>query len=102
MNVGFSTCAYWGTLRDLKEIETEDRGKPWFDDNGMDLEETEGIWVFLNPQDATQYLSFSIADETEEYLFTIDLTGATPILEDEDGRVLYIRKKGGEKDGLGI
>jgi hypothetical protein len=95
MNIGFSTCGYWAPVQDLKEIEIEDRGNPWFDDSNLDLENTEAIWVVLDPKDAPQYLIFTVGSEAEEYLFTIDLTGAIPVLEDEDGRVLYIREKGG-------
>ena len=95
MNIGFSTCGCWASLQDLKEIEIEDRGNPWFDDSDLDLESTEAIWVVLDPQKAPEYLAFTVGSESEEYLFTIDLTGATPVLEDEDGRILYIRKKEG-------
>ena len=95
MSIGFSTCGCWAPLQDLKEIEIEDRGNPWFDDRKLNLETTEAIWVVLDPRNAPQYLTFTVGSETEEYLFTIDLTGATPVLEDEDGRILYIRKKGG-------
>jgi len=102
MTIGFSTCGYWGSIQDLKEIEIEDRKNPWFDDSSLDLENTEAIWVVLDAQSAPQYLSFNVASETEEYLFTIDLTGAIPVLEDEDGRILYIRKKGGETDGIRV
>jgi hypothetical protein len=87
---------------DLKEIEIEDRGNPWFEDNESDLESLEAIWVVLDPTQAPNYLTITINSETEEYLFKIDLTGATPVLEDEDGRILYIRKKGGEKDEFRI
>ncbi len=97
MNIGFSTCGCWASLQDLKEIEIEDRGNPWFDDRNLDLQDTEAIWVVQDPQNAPQYLSFTVGSETEVYLFTIDLTGATPVLEDEDGRILYVRKKGGVK-----
>ena len=95
MQTGFSTCSHWASLRDLKEVETEDRGNPWFDDSDLDLEETEAIWVVLDAQKAPQYLSLTIGSESEEYLFVIDLTGAAPVLQGEDGRVLYIRRKGG-------
>ena len=98
MNIGFSTCGYWAPVQDLKEIEIEDRGNPWFDDSNLDIEDTEAIWVVLDPKNAPQYLTFTVGSEAEEYLFTIDLTGAIPVLEDEDGRVLYIRKKGDERD----
>jgi hypothetical protein len=95
MSIGFSTCGCWAPVQDLKEIEIEDRGNPWFDDSNLDLESTEAIWVVLDPQNAPQYLTFTVGSEAEEYLFTIDLTGAIPVLEDEDGRILYIREKGG-------
>jgi len=95
MSVGFSTCGCWAPAQDLKEIETEDRGNPWFDDSKLDLENTEAIWVVLDPGNAPEYLTLTVGSRTEEYLFGIDLTEATPVLEDEDGRVLYIRKKGG-------
>ena len=102
MSIGFSTCGYWAPVQDLKEIEIEDRGNPWFDDSDLDLETTEAIWVVLDPRNAPEYLTFTVGTEAEEYLFTIDLTGATPVLEDEDGRILYIRKRGGEKDGFRV
>ena len=38
MSIGFSTCGCWAPLQDLKEIEIEDRGNPWFDDSNLDLE----------------------------------------------------------------
>ena len=97
MNIGFSTCGHWAPLQDLKDIEIEDRGNPWFDDSDLDIENTEAIWVVLDFQTAPQYLTLTVGSETEEYLFRIDLTGATPVLESEDGRVLYIR--GNEKGG---
>jgi hypothetical protein len=95
MSIGFSTCGCWAPVQDLKEIEIEDRGNPWFDDSNLDLESTEAIWVVLDPRNAPEYLTLTVESETEEYLFTIDLTGAIPVLEDEDGRILYIREKGG-------
>ena len=36
MNIGFSTCGSWAPVQDLKEIEIEDRGNPWFDDSDID------------------------------------------------------------------
>ena len=98
MTFGFSTCGYWASIQDLKEIEIEDRKNPWFDDSHLDLENTEAIWVVLDPRNAPEYLTLTLESGTEEYLFRIDLTGATPVLQDEDGRVLYIRKKGGGND----
>jgi len=92
MIVGFST-GNWAPFRDLKEIETQDYGKRWFGDGNFTPEETEAIWVVLDPQNAPEYLSITIGSETEEFLFQIDLTGATPVLQREDGRILYIRKE---------
>ena len=71
MDTGFSTCGCWGSLQDLKEIEIEDRGNPWFDDSHLDIENTEAIWVFLDPRNAPEYLTLTIGSETEEYLFRI-------------------------------
>ena len=108
MNMGFSTHGYWAALKELKEIEVEDRGNPWFDDTRLDLESTEGIWVAIDPKDAINYLFMASELESEEhqealkhpekYLIKVDLTGAIPVLEDGDGGTLYIRKKGGGKD----
>ena len=106
MNSGFSTHGYWASLKELKEIEVEDRGNPWFEDNNIELDSMEGIWVTLNPKDAVQYLFLAEDLESEEYqealkhpgkyLFKVDLRGSIPVLEDGDGGTLYIRKKGGE------
>ena len=93
MSIGFSTCGQWSPIMDLKEIEIEDRGNSWFEDNEFDLESLEAIWVVLDPTQAPHYLTFTINSETEEYLFKINLTGATPVLEDQEGRILYIRKR---------
>jgi hypothetical protein len=95
MNEGFST-RNWAPLQNLKE--TEDSRNPWLDDSDLDLETTEGIWAVLDPRNAPEYLTITIGSETEEFLFQIDLTGATPVLQHEDGRILYIRKKGGVND----
>ena len=95
MTIGFSTLEHWAPLDQLKEIVPEN---PWFDSSAFDPMNTEAIWVTLDPKGAPEYLSITIGSETEEFLFQIDLTGATPVLQKEDGRVLYIRKKGGEKD----
>jgi len=116
MNVGYSTHGCWAPLSELKEIEVEDRGNPWFHDEGLDLESMEGIWVTSDPQKALWYLFPAEDFESEEYrkalenpethLFQVDLTGAIEVLEDGDGGFLYIRErrsegknmKGGEKD----
>jgi hypothetical protein len=102
MCIGFSACDQWAPIMEFKEIKIEDRGTSWFEDNEFDLESLEAIWVVLDPTQAPHYLTVTINSETEEYLFKIDLTGATPILEEGDGRILYIRKKGGEKDDIRI
>lgn len=108
MSVGFSTHGCWGSLAEIKALEVEDRGNVWFDDEGMDLDIWEGIWVALDPKKALWYL-FSAADfESEEYqkamedpqahLFRVDLTEAIEVLKDGDGGFLYIReKRSGEK-----
>jgi hypothetical protein len=56
MHVGYSTHGCWASLERIKQLEVEDRGNPWFDDEGMDLESWEGIWVTLDPQKAIWYL----------------------------------------------
>jgi len=104
MNVGFSTHGCWASLAEIRELEVEDRGNPWFDDEGLDLESMEGIWVTLDPQKALWYLFSAEAFGSEEYrkalgnpelhLFRVDLTGASDVLKDGDGGVLYIRRKG--------
>jgi len=108
MNIGYSTHGHWAPLKELKEIEVEDRGNPWFEDIEVDLESMEGIWVALVPGDAIRYLFMSSEIESEDYqealrypekyLIEVNLDGAIPVLGDGDGGTLYIRKKGGEKD----
>ncbi len=103
MDSGFSTHGNWAPLKELKEIEVEDRGNSWFEDNHINLESMEGIWVTDDPKDAIQYLFMAseLASEEcqealkhpEKYLIKVDLTGAIPVLEDGDGGHLYIRKK---------
>jgi len=106
MSSGFSTHGHWASLKELKELEVEDRGNPWFDDTELDVESTEGIWITSDPKDAISYLFMASELESEEYhealkhpekyLIKVDLSGAFPVLEDGDGGTLYIRKKGGE------
>jgi hypothetical protein len=103
MDVGFSTHGCWASLAEIKALEVEDRENPWFEDEGLDLESWEGIWVTYDPQKAIWYL-FPAADfESEEYqkalekpeayLFRVDLTGAMEVLKDGDGGFLFIREK---------
>jgi hypothetical protein len=106
MTLGYSTHGHWAALKELKEIEVEDRRNDWFDDSKIDLEGTEGIWVTLDPKEAIPYLFMASELESEEcnealkypekYLFKVDLDGTIPVLEDGDGGTLYIRKTGGE------
>jgi hypothetical protein len=108
MNIGYSTHGHWASLKELKEIEVEDRGNLWFEDIDVDLESMEGIWVALVPGDAIRYLFMASEIESEEYqealkhpekyLIKVDLLGAVPVLEDGDGGTLYIREKGGENN----
>jgi len=103
MSVGFSTHGCWGSLPEIKALEVEDRGNPWFDDEGMDLESMEGIWVTLDPKKAIWYLFPATDFDSEEYrkaqenpeahLSQVDLTGAFEVLKDGDGGFLYIREK---------
>ena len=103
MNFGFSTHGRWAALPEIKELEVEDRGNPWFDDDGLDLESWEGIWVALDPKKALWYL-FQAEDfgsekyrkalkDPEAHLFRVDLSGAIEVLKDGDGGFLYIREK---------
>jgi len=105
---GYSTHGHWAPLKELKELEVEDRGNAWFEDSGIDLEAMEGIWVALTPEDAIQYLFMASELESREYrealrhpkkyLVEVDLKGAIPVFGDGDGGTLYIRKKGGVKN----
>ena len=98
MSIGYSTESHWLLL---KEVVREEENQ-CLKDHYQESENLEAIWVVLDPQNAPTYLSITIGSETEEYLFSIDLTGATPVLEHEDGRILYIRTKGGEQDEFRI
>ena len=104
MNVGFSTHGCWASLAKIKELEVEDRGNPWFEDDHLELEKWEGIWVTLDPIKALWYL-FSAEDlESAEYrkalknpelhLCRVDLTEAIEVLKDGDGGFLYVRRLG--------
>lgn len=99
MIIGYSTESRWLSLKEVIGHEGENQG---LEDYYPELENLEAIWAVLDPQNAPQYLILTTGSETEEYLFTIDLSGAIPVLEQEDGRILYIRKKGGEKDEFRI
>jgi len=91
--IGYSIEEQWLPIEALNPAQGQDLP---LTRNNPDFKDTEGIWVVLDPDKSPQYLTVTIGSDTEEYLFTIDLTGATPILKDEDGRVLFIRKKEGE------
>lgn len=103
MVAGYSTHGCWASLSELKEIEVQDRGNQWFEDNHIDLDSMEGIWVTLEPRKAIPYLFPGEKLESQDYqealknpeayLFEVDLTGAIPVLEDGDDGVLYIRKR---------
>ena len=99
MTIGYSTESHWLSLKEVIGHEGENQG---LEDYYPELENLEAIWAVLDPENAPQYLILTTESETEEYLFTIDLSGATPVLEEEDGRILYVRKKGGEKDGCRV
>ena len=93
MTTGYSTESQWLSLKEVIGNEGETQ---CLKDSYPEIETMEAIWVVLDPQTAPQYLILIIGQDTEEYLFRIDLTGATPVFKEEDGRILYIRKKGGE------
>jgi len=107
MVAGYSTHGCWEKLRRIKELEVGERGNEWFDDGSIDLDNTDGIWVALDQRDAIPYLFLAEEHESEpyqkalenpeDYLFAVHLKGATPVLEDGDGGILYIRKREGEK-----
>ena len=67
MNMGFSTHGHWAQLKELKEIEVQGRGNPWFEDKNIDLESMEGIWVAIDPKDAINYLFMASDLESEGY-----------------------------------
>ena len=90
MTIGYSTESHWLSLKEMIGNEGE---KQCLKDYYPETDNIEVIWVVLDPQNAPIYLSITIGSETEEYLFSIDLTGATPVLEDQDGRILYMRKR---------
>ncbi len=94
--IGYSVEEQWFSIESLNPTQQE----ALLAGNAPDLQDREGIWVVLDPDKSPRYLTITIGSVTEEFLYNIDLTGATPVLEDEDGRILYIRKKGGEKDGF--
>ena len=106
--VGYSTHGCWASLENVKEIEVNDRGNPWFDDDGLDLSQYEALWVCLSPEDAVGYALLAEELETEahkqamghplDYVVEVDLGDARSVLDDPDGGSLYIRKKGGERD----
>jgi len=103
MDAGYSIHGCWASLEKIKQLEVEDRGNPWFEDEDLDLESLEGIWVTSDPRKALWYLFPAVSFESEEYrqalknpeahLFRVDLTGAVEVLRDEDGGFLYIREK---------
>ena len=99
MTIGYSTESNWLSLKEVIGHEGETH---CLRDIYAEIETMEAIWVVLDPQTAPQHLILTIGSETEEYLFRIDLTGATPVFKEMDGRILYIRQKGGERDGFGI
>ena len=95
MTMGYSTEDSWISLSELKDIEGNASEKDLFNDPRFEGDDFEAIWAVLDPKRAPRYLIFTTGSRTEEYLYPIDVSGATPVLQHEDGRVLYIRKKGG-------
>jgi len=46
----------WTKILKLKSLEIDDRCNQWFDDSGLDLEKTLGVWVTVDPRDALFYM----------------------------------------------
>jgi len=108
--VGYSTHGCWTSLEKVKEIEVNERGNSWFEDDGLDLSQYEAIWVCLSPEDAVGYALLAEELGTKvhkkakkhplDFVVEVDLSGARSVLDDPDGGLLFIRKKGGERDGI--
>jgi len=100
--VGYSTHGFWAPLGRIKEIEVEERGNEWFEDDDLDLSQYEAIWVCLLPEDAVGYallveeLGTEVHEEAKkhplDYVVEVDLTGAISVRGDPDGGYLYIKK----------
>ncbi len=100
---GYSTHGCWAPLNVIKEIEVEDRGNEWFDDDGLDLSQYEGIWVCMKPEDAVCYALFAedvgtaVHEEAMkdpfDYVVEVSLTEAYPVLDDGDSGWLYIKER---------
>ena len=105
------------TLREMKQIEVDERGNEWFDDSGYDLDHTKCIWIVHDPEEAARrdfsaelYMADPHDDnpapgiieepeweefkramaEPENYVEKVDLTNGWPVLEDGDGAYLYV------------
>jgi hypothetical protein len=88
-SVGYSTFEDWSPLAEIKELETVERGNPWFDDSNINIDEYWAKWVTFDPKDAIAYAyspefkdidttqiftedDFSDVEEYEEYLKFVD------------------------------
>jgi hypothetical protein len=108
---------YAMTLREMKQIEVDERGNEWFDDSGYDLDHTTCIWIVHDPEEAArrdfsaelyeadphddnpapgiieepEWEEFKRAmAEPENYVEKVDLTNGWPVLDDGDGAYLYV------------
>jgi len=45
----------WTPLKEIKQLEVEERGNEWFDDSKLDLNKTKAIWITEDPRDAVLY-----------------------------------------------
>jgi hypothetical protein len=113
---GYSTVGEWKPLGIMKRLEKE-RGNPWTVPTTLNPKTHEAIWVTHKPEDAIIYRHSSelrdipkdmkvsprdaIYDEWVAYnkelknplshVVVVDLTGATPYMDDDDGGYLYVR-----------
>jgi hypothetical protein len=103
----------WTKISKLKGLEVNDRDNQWFDDSGLDLEKTLGVWVTVDPRDALFYMfspafrdavlkDGSLDDDYQEdledewddfahalkhpleFVTKVDLAGAIPVIEHDE------------------
>ena len=114
MPFGYNSYGHaWTKLKTLKQLEVKDRGNQWFDDSKLDLENTLGVWVTVDPRDALLYVFSStfrdalledgsldedykeeLEDEWDdfnyamkhslEFITKVNLEGAQPVVEHDE------------------
>jgi hypothetical protein len=81
---------YWTPLDKLKQTEVDERGNEWFDDSGLDLQKSVGMYATKNPIDALFYGLAPELSDLRGHSFE-ELTKNIPSTIKE--RVEYIRKE---------